>query len=63
MSLSSLLLSGGFALLATTGALAAGLGGPAAAGTVGAVTYAGVVTGLVPLAAAGALGVLGEKLY
>ena len=63
MSLSSLLPSGGFALLATTGALAAGLGGPAAAGTVGAVTFAGVVTGLVPLAAAGALGILGEKLY
>ena len=62
MSLSSLLLSGGFALLATTGGLAAGLGGVAAPGTVGAVTFAGVVTGLVPLAAAGALGVLGEKL-
>ena len=41
---------------------AAGLGGyPAAAGTVGAVTFAGVVTGLVPLAAAGALGILGRK--
>ena len=56
------MVSGGFALLATTGALAAGLGGPAAAGTVGAVTFAGVVTGLVPLAAAGALGILGRKL-
>ena len=56
------MVSGGFALLATTGALAAGLGGPAAAGAaVGAVTLGGVVTGLVPLAAAGALGVLGRK--
>ena len=59
------MVSGGFALLATTGALAAGLGGPAAAaaagGAVGALTVGGVVTGLVPLAAAGALGVLGKK--
>ena len=55
--------SGGFALLATTGALAAGLGGPVAAagGAVGALTLGGVVTGLVPLFAAGALGVLGKK--
>ena len=57
--------SGGFALLATTGALAAGLGGPAGAAAggaaVGALTVGGVVTGLVPLVAAGALGVLGEK--
>ena len=55
--------SGGFALLATTGALAAGLGGPVAAagGAVGALTVGGVVTGLVPLVAAGALGVLGKK--
>ena len=53
--------SGGFALLATTGALAAGLGGPAGGAAVGAVTLGGVVTGLVPLVAAGALGVLGEK--
>ena len=59
--LSSLLLSGGFALLATTGALSAGLGGPAGGAAVGAVTFAGVVTGLVPLAAAGALGILGRK--
>ena len=56
--------SGGFALLATTGGLAAGLGGPAAAGgaTVGALTLGGVVTGLVPMVAAGALGILGEKI-
>ena len=53
--------SGGFALLATTGALAAGLGGPAGGAAVGAVTLGGVVTGLVPLVAAGALGVLGKK--
>ena len=58
------MVSGGFALLASTGALAAGLGGPAAAGAaVGAVTVGGVVTGLVPLAAAGALGVLGKNVY
>ena len=63
MSLSSLLLSGGFALLATTGALSAGLGGPAGGAAVGAVTFAGVVTGLVPLAAAGALGILGIYHY
>ena len=56
------MVSGGFALLATTGALAAGLGGPAAGAAVGAVTYGGLVTGLVPLAAAGALGILGKKL-
>ena len=56
------MVSGGFALLATTGAVAAGLGGPAAAGgAVGALTVGGVVTGLVPLAAAGALGILGKK--
>ena len=56
------MVSGGFALLATTGALAAGLGGPAAAGAaVGAVTVGGVVTGLVPLVAAGALGILGKN--
>ena len=57
------MVSGGFALLATTGAVAAGLGGPAAAGgaAVGALTLGGVVTGLVPLVAAGALGVLGKK--
>ena len=56
--------SGGFALLATTGALAAGLGGPVAAAggaAVGAVTLGGVVTGLVPLATLGVLGVLGKK--
>ena len=60
------MVSGGFALLATTGALAAGLGGPAAAAggaAVGALTVGGVVTGLVPLAAAGALGVLGKNVY
>ena len=64
MSLSSLLLSGGFALLATTGATLAGLGGPAA-GAVGAVTptgVPGVVTGLMPLVGAAALGVLGRTL-
>ena len=58
-----LLLSGGFALLATTGNVLAGLGGPAAA-AVGAVTLTGVpsvVTGLMPLAAAGAVGVLGRS--
>ena len=54
------MVSGGFALLATTGTLAAGLGGPAGGAAVGAVTVDGVVTGLVPLAAAGALGVLGK---
>ena len=54
-------MSGGFALLATTGALAAGLGGPAGGAAVGALTVGGVVTGLVPLAAAGALGILGKK--
>ena len=62
MSLSSLLLSGGFALLATTGSVLAGLGGPAA-GAVGAVTLTGVpsvVTGLMPLVGAAALGVLGR---
>ena len=53
--------SGGFALLASTAASLAGLGG--AAGGVGAVLGGGgLVTGLVPLAAAGALGVLGRKL-
>ena len=57
------MVSGGFALLATTGALAAGLGGPAGGAAVGAVTYFGVVTGLVPLAAAGALGILGIRMY
>ena len=52
---------GGFALLATTGNVLAGLGGPAAA-TAGAVTLTGVasvVTGFMPLAAAGAAGILG----
>ena len=63
MSLSSLLLPGGFALLATTGANLAGLGGPAAAAA-GAVTLTGVpsvVTGFMPLAAAGAAGILGRS--
>ena len=63
MSFSSLLLSGGFALLATTGNVLAGLGGPAAA-AVGAVTLTGVspvVTGLMPVAAAGAVGILGRS--
>ena len=63
MSLSSLLLSGGFALLATTGDVLAGLGGPAAAAA-GAVTLTGVpsvATGLMPLAAAGAVGILGRS--
>ena len=57
------IVSGGFALLATTVSAAAGLGGPAAGLAAGAATYAGVVTGLVPLVAGGALGVLGEKFY
>ena len=62
MSLSSLLLSGGFALLASTGANLAGLGGPTAA-VVGAVTplhLPGLVTGLMPLVGAAALGFLGR---
>ena len=63
MSLSPLLLPGGFALLTTSVSLAAGLGGPAAGLAAGAATYAGVVTGLVPLVAGGALGVIGEKSY
>ena len=49
-------------MLAGTGSVLAGLGGPAA-GAVGAVTLTGVpgvVTGLMPLAAAGALGILGK---
>ena len=53
---------GGFALLATTGNVLAGLGGPAAA-TAGAVTLTGVasvVTGFMPLAVAGAAGILGR---
>ena len=54
--------SGGFALLATTGALASGLGGSVGGAAVGAVPLGGVVTGLVPLAAMGVLGVLGKKL-
>ena len=41
--------SGGFALLAGTGATVAGLGG------------AGALTGMIPLISAGTLGVLGEK--
>ena len=57
------IVSGGFALLATQVSLAAGLGGPAAGLAAGAATYAGVVTGLVPLVAGGALGVLGEEFY
>ena len=64
MSLSSLPLSGGFALLAGTGATLAGLGGPTAA-VVGAVTLTGVpgvVTGLMPLVGAAALGALGRTL-
>ena len=56
MSLFLLDLSGGFALLASTGAVLASAPAP------GALTLAGVVTGLAPLAAAGALGVLGRKL-
>ena len=54
---------GGFALLATTGNVLAGLGGPAAA-AVGAVILDGVpsvVTGFMPLAAAGAVGILGRS--
>ena len=54
--------SGGFALLAATGSTLAGLGGggvgAAAATVLGA---GGLVTGILPLAAAGALGVIGEK--
>ena len=63
MSLSSFLLSGGFALLATTGNVLAGLGGPAAAAA-GAVILDGVpsvVTGFMPLAVAGAAGILGRR--
>ena len=55
---------GGFALLASTGANLAGLGGPAAA-AVGAVTplhLPGLVTGLMPLVGAAALGFLGRTL-
>ena len=55
-------MSGGFALLATTGALASGLGGSVGGAAVGAVTLGGVVTGVVPLATLGVLGVLGKKL-
>ena len=59
----SLLLSGGFALLAGTGAVAAGLGGAGGGGAaVGALTLGAVVTGLIPLAAGGAVGVLGEEV-
>ena len=57
------MVAGGFALLAGTGAVAAGLGGAAGGGAaVGAVTLGAVVTGLMPLAAGGALGVLGKKV-
>ena len=52
----------GFALLAGTGANLAGLGGPTAA-VVGAVTplhLPGLVTGLMPLVGAAALGFLGR---
>ena len=54
---------GGFALLATTGNVLAGLGGPAAAAA-GAVILDGVpsvVTGFMPLAVAGAAGILGRS--
>ena len=64
VTLLSLLPSGGFALLAGTGATLAGLGGPAAA-AVGAVTLTGVpgvVTGLMPLVGAAALGALGRTI-
>ena len=61
MSLFSLFISGGFALLVSTGAVLAGGGGAAGGAAAGALTLGGVVTGLVPLAAAGALGVLGKK--
>ena len=63
LSLSSLCFSGGFALLAGTVAAVGGLGGAAGGAAAGALALSGVVTGLVPLAAAGALGVLGRKLY
>ena len=54
-------MAGGFALLASTGAVAAGLGGAAGGGAAaGAVTLGAVVTGLMPLAAGGALGVLSK---
>ena len=56
---------GGFALLATTGAQLAGLGGPSAGAVVGAVTLTGVpsiVTGLMPLVGAAGLGFLGRTL-
>ena len=58
-------MSGGFALLASTGGVLAGLGG-GAAGAAGLVTLGGVpgvVTGLMPLIAGGALGVLGRTSY
>ena len=65
------MISGGLTLLATgaigaVGGIGAGggaavvVGAGAAAGTLG---LGGVVTGLLPLVAAGALGVLGEKLH
>ena len=53
-------MSGGFALLASTGAAVAGLGGGGVAGAVGAVLGpGGVVTGLLPIA--GTLGLLGKE--
>ena len=54
-------MSGGYALLAGTGATLAGLGGGGVGATVGAVLGGGgVVTGIMPLIAAGTLGILGE---
>merc|ERR1712218_584913 len=52
--------SGGFALLATTAAAVGGFGGAGAGvAAVGPVLFGGVTTGIMPLVAAGALGVLG----
>ena len=56
-----LFLSGGFALLASTGTVVAGVGGAGAGAAVGALSLGGVVTGLIPLVAAGSLGVLGRR--
>lgn len=51
--------SGGFALLAATAANLAGLGGATVGAAAGPVLYGGVVTGIMPMVAAGAVGILG----
>ena len=57
-------MSGGYALLAGTGATLAGLGGAGAGAAVGAVLGGGgVVTGIMPLIAAGTVGVLGKNYF